>query len=447
MYFVDEAGDTHEMLTRSAGYTAAPSITVGGTAVNFPIVTQDRWQIGCLSQTANASMGETAQAGEAFLAVSPDGTKYFLNYAHGVRVLPYSEADPAGGPPLRHGRMLARMYVTRIEDRFGNYLTYSYSAGKLQSITASDGRSVSVAWRSDVPVISSITVNAVDAAARTWQYGYTSVTSTSATLSNVTLPDASQWLFSNIPMSGGGGSISGQQVGGAEWSDCGVTGPMIDGGTTTATITNPAGLTGTFTLKGLWHGRSYVPSACIAATISSPQYEGVPAVFPAAAVISRAIAGPGVSTQTWNYAYSPAQGSHLYHTCAGTNTCADTATVTITEPSGDKTVHTYSTRWGAHEGKLIQTQTYQGASTLLRTVTHTYAASNLGPWPNRIGVSLSGDRANIDKLETWTPTLRTDTTQQGRTFTWRVPAVCLGGSFYCFDTFARPTQVVKSSAP
>ncbi|HSD17232.1 MAG TPA: hypothetical protein VLC71_08260 [Thermomonas sp.] len=447
MFLVDETGATHDMLTRDPAYPGTPSITVGGSAVAFPIVTTDNWQVGCLSQTANASMGEAAQAGEAFLAVSPDGTKYFFNYAYGSPALHYSEADPSGGPSLRSGRMFARMYVTRIEDRFGNYLTYGYSSGKLQSITASDGRSVSLTWRSDSAVISTITVNASDAPARVWQYAYTSISTSGATLSTVTLPDSSQWSFTNVPTTGGYNVEAYDSVG-APWTTCGATtGTPVNTASGTATITNPAGLTGTFTIKDFVHARSYVPGMCVNWMVGTPPYQSIPAIFGSVVVTNRSIAGPGVPSQSWTYAYSAPNGSFTSSPCAATNTCPDTATVTITEPSGDKTVHTYSTRWGAHEGKLLQTQTYQGASTLLRTVVNTYAAANTGPWPARVGDGLTGDRTNIDKLETWTPTLRTDTTQQGRTFTWRVPSVCGAGSAYCFDTFARPTQVVKSSAP
>lgn len=446
-YLVDETGATHEMLARDPAYPGAPSIMVGGGAVNFPLVTADNWQIGCLSQTANASLGEAAVAGEAFLAVSPDGTRYFLNYAHGSPAMAYAEADPAGGAPLRYGRMLARMYVTRIEDRFGNALTYAYSAGKLQSITASDGRSVSLAWRNDSPVISSITVNASDAPARTWQYAYAGISSSTATLSAVTLPDGSQWSFGNVPLTGGA-SIAGYDGVGAEWTTCGATtATAADTVPSTTTITNPAGLTGTFVTKDFFHARSYVPGMCVNWMANTPPYQSIPAVFGSRVVTSRSIAGPGVPSQTWSYAYSAPQGSFTNSPCAASNACPSTATVTITAPSGDKTVHTYSTRWGAHEGKLLQTQTYQGASTLLRMVSSTYAPSNLGPWPARIGTSLTGDRTNLDKLETWTPTLRTDTVQQGRTFTWQVPSTCGSGSSPCFDTFSRPTKVVKSSAP
>ncbi len=417
--FIDENGGAHEMMARASGNTAQPTISVGGSTLAFPIVTQDNWQVGCLPATSNG------QAGEAFLAVSPDGTKYWFDYAVGDPAVEFSEPDPDGGPPLRFGRMLARMYVTRIEDRFGNYLTYSYSGDKLSAINASDGRQVTVAWRTDGRRIN--TVSAVGATTRTWTYGY----DTGGKLTGVTLPDSSTWTFNNVPIQGGA-SLYGESTLGVPWTECGVNGPMKTYPTqSVGTIKNPAGLTGTFTTQLVFHARSYVPSVCLQFG-ANPSYEGVPSTFGSTALVSRAISGPGVPTASWTYAYSAATGSHTRDACAGTNSCPETATTTITSPEGHRTVLTYSTRWGAKEGKLQTEQAYQGTSTLLRTTTYSYADPNHGPYPAQVGVAMINgtSTANVATQQTWTPTILRSITQQGVTFSHTVAPAGL-------DAFAR----------
>ncbi len=407
--FIDENGGAHEMMARASGNTAQPTISVGGSTLAFPIVTQDNWQVGCLPATSNG------QAGEAFLAVSPDGTKYWFDYAVGDPAVEFSEPDPDGGPPLRFGRMLARMYVTRIEDRFGNYLTYSYSGDKLSAITASDGRQVTVAWRTDGRRIN--TVSVVGATTRTWTYGY----DTGGKLTGVTLPDSSTWTFNNVPIQGGA-SLYGESTLGVPWTECGVNGPMKTYPTqSVGTIKNPAGLTGTFTTQLVFHARSYVPSVCLQFG-ANPSYEGVPSTFGSTALVSRAISGPGVPTASWTYAYSAATGSHTRDACAGTSSCPETATTTIISPEGHRTVLTYSTRWGAKEGKLLTEQAYQGTSTLLRTTTYDYADPGHGPYPAQVGVAMINgtSTANVATQQTWTPTILRSINQQGVTFSHTV---------------------------
>jgi YD repeat-containing protein len=413
--FIDETGASHEMLGRAPEYPDHPSIQINGAPGVFPIVTQDHWQVGCLAQTANGPVGE------AFLAVSPDGTKYWFDYAVGDPAVQFLEPDPDGGPPLRFGRMLARMYVTRIEDRFGNFLSYNYGGDDtLDSISSSDGRLVNLTWRSDGRRIASISV--VGSSTRTWSYSYDA----DGKLTSVTLPDSSTWTFNNVHINGGA-SLFGTGVGGA-WTDCGANGPMtIDPTQSVATIKNPAGLTGSFTTQTIFHARSYVPSDCLDA--SEPRHEGVPSTFGSTALVARTISGPGVPAASWTYAYSAAAGSHTRDPCASLGTCPDTATTTITSPEGNRTALTYSTRWGAQEGKLKTEQVYQGASTLLRTTTYEYAEADRGPYPARVGIAMINgtSTANVAIQETWTPTILRNIVQQGVTFSHAVAATGLDG--------------------
>jgi YD repeat-containing protein len=46
------------------------------------------------------------------------------------------------------------MMVSRIEDRFGNFVTYTYAGNRLTAITASDGRSITLSYNANGHVTS-----------------------------------------------------------------------------------------------------------------------------------------------------------------------------------------------------------------------------------------------------------------------------------------------------
>jgi len=116
------------------------SATINGTS--YSIDTKQHWMIGC---------GVTASdGGEGFQAIAPDGTRYTfaqLVYHAAPNITSPLGTAPAtvtasGGihPMLASFNILFRrdafMYVTQIQDRFGNTLTYNYdpSTGYLSSI-------------------------------------------------------------------------------------------------------------------------------------------------------------------------------------------------------------------------------------------------------------------------------------------------------------------------
>lgn len=422
---VTEDGGRHPLLKRDPGYTAKPSISYEGQPVAFPIVTQSKWQIGCLPDDGS---------GEGFLAVSPDGTKYFLNYLAGSPAEFYSNRDE-DGIWTRHNRTLARMYVTKVEDRFGNWVGYHYTNGKLTSIDAKDHRRVSIAWNASLSVIESITVQPGSSAPRTWYYAY-STSGAIPFLTNVVLPDGSSWEF--------GGSFGlDSALSDASLGACGTRteADLQVPHTTiyTTSITSPSGATGTFKRKGTWHGRSYVASIC---PPHAPETEGNPQLFGTYSLIERTITGPGLPSMMWSYAYSPAVGSALRDTCAAAGTCADTAYVTVTDPHADKVTYTYSNRWGALEGKLVKREVFDGA-TEIQTDVLSYAGADNGPYPAHLGDALlGGDPATIDKMETWKPLASKVITQQTRLFKWEVAQ---NAGKYDFDGFANPETVVRTS--
>lgn len=417
---VTEDGTRRPVLKRVAGNTLQPTMTdAGGQPMAFPALTLDNWQISCLPNTVNGEVGE------AYLAISPNGTKYWLDYMVGATATSVRERDPTA---LLIPRMFVQLYATRIEDRFGNWIKYEYDAGKVQTISAKDGRSISIGWHASKPIITSITVQP-GPTQRVWQYQYDPLYVDSGYLRYVVLPDLSRWEFSKA---GQAGNLNVLKLTACTTRDSSelYTPPE----TYTTTVVSPTGAVGTFEHKAVWHARSYVPSPCMYDVNSHEYYENIPSIFGSYSLSQRIVSGPGLATQTWTYGYSTAQGSAERDACAATNSCVDKAYVDVKDPVGNVTRHTFSTRWGPTEGKTTQIDRYQGASTLLRRDSFSYAAT--GSWPAQIGSTGMGLASNDAKLETWMPINKVTIWQQDVTFVRDV----LG-----FDAKARATSVKRES--
>jgi hypothetical protein len=176
-------GESQQLLKRSTSNPLTPTMTIPGTSSSsFPIVTQSHWMIGCLPGTSNG------QPGEGFFAVSPGGVKYWFD-----RLVyedePWLKISKSSlGGIWQVARYRASMLVTRMEDRFGNSLVFTYesNSGRLSNITASDNRQIGVQWMSmSIPysspagprwVVSQVKVQPqLGSAARTYSYGYHTV--------------------------------------------------------------------------------------------------------------------------------------------------------------------------------------------------------------------------------------------------------------------------------
>lgn len=431
MDLVTEAGGRQQLLRRATANTHYPAMTdVNGQAMVFTAVTLQNWHLGCLPATSNGELGE------AFLGVSPDGTKYWLNYLVSEPAVTKTQIDPYGsGVNLIQARQFGVMYASRIEDRFGNWVDYSYNGNRLSSISASDGRAVSITWRSDVPVVQQITVMPGTPSARSWQYQYDVFDQPvmeggkNAILTAVVLPDGSRWQYDLHGL--GGIPLTNAMIPFCQTRS--LQNPAHNG--IVSTVTHPSGLTGKFTVKATFHGRSYVTSFCSPPNLNR---ETIPGLFGGYALSSKEFSGPGLTPRTWTYAYSPAVSSAARDACATTQTCADTKWVTAIDPEGNLTRYTFSNRWGELEGALLKEEQYQGTSILLRTELSTYAPANQGPYPALVGEVLSGYASNIAKQQTWHPLKTRTLTQQGTTFTHTVSD---------FDVLARPLNITKSSVP
>lgn len=426
---------SQELLGRG---TAGHSPTSG----SYPIVTKRDWMISC---------GVTASdEGEGFVALAPDGTRYTFTQLvyRGLAPIempfdtqpytsPAGSVKPLDTNPSFLARREAMMYVTKIEDRFGNTLTYNWSGSNLTSIVGSDGRKVSLTYFTPpVPnptgqLIQTITIETTDTPARTWTYDY-AYPGNVPTLTSVQLPDGSAWSYQAGTLVTGIISVRG--------ADCNTDRPPVEvlgGGT--GSMTTPSGLTATFTLTAIEHGRSYVPKQCIQPPGMDSSWAAIPDLYTVASLSKEVISGPGIPTETWNYSYSTPTPSFTTDSCASNQSCSTTVYTDVTDPLGRTTRSTFSNRFDATEGLLLSTVDYSGAvgSTTIRSTTNTYANPTGGPWPASYGVDPQDHDNNLQVTEL--SPLQTRIISQvgdGATFTTQINA---------FDNFARATSTAESS--
>lgn len=408
-------------------------------------VTNNQWYFSCLPNTANGI------AGDAFLAVDPSGNRYYFNWfaardvptitktgggsdalmasSAGETGIQTTAASSPGATSLT--REEVHILPTRIEDRFGNYLMYTYDAThpwRLLSIAASDGRNLTLGYDAAGHVAS------VSDGSRTWTYVYGNG------LTEVQLPDTRKWLIDFSTLRTAYTAPDGNT------SQCERSGAAPTQSIYTGTTTHPSGAVGVFSFQSQPHGRSYVPKICILPSGSldaSNNYARYPYLFNQLAIKQKQISGPGLaSAYTWSYSYGPTNQSWEAN-CGGG--CIDSKTVEVTGPANDWVRYTYGNRYKNNEGRLLKVERGANAASIQNVEESAYQTNAGGQlYPARIGSSpfVRGD----GMAEKFIPVWKRTQVQQGRTFTWQVDATCGNGTALCYDSYARPTKVSKSSA-
>lgn len=418
-----------ELLKTIAGGAKLPT-----DGMTYVWLTQSGWRFSCLSSLQNGS-------GEGFLGISPQGVRYTFDR---LSTEPEEQLSrPGGTAPLLQAasaarvqafepvgysdfisRVKVRLYVSRVEDRFGNYVTYSYGANGLTSIIASDGRTITINRDVDGDLVS------VTANGRSWTYTGNSGVFT------VTRPDGSQWHYDLNALQtqfnyaeGADGSLSSLD------KQCDAPPAPIGAGTAhySGTVTAPSGAVGMFTVTVIRHGRSDVPRNCPGFLTQAGTYYAYayrPYVFDTRAVTSIQVTGPGLAPATWSYAYGPANNSWEADCASG---CVATKYVDVTVPDGTRTRHTFSNRFGLLEGRELTTQVYAAGGALARTTTYTYQTNASGqPYPAEIG--WEGNQRGDGVATRFEPELSTTIVQDGRTFPRQVTA---------YDDLARPVALTR----
>ena len=336
-------------------YVGSGATSDGGS---YQLGTKQNWRIAC---------GVTASdGGEGFLVVAPNGTRYTFNHLIYRPATSLERNDPLppgdGGPVMD---VLTRrdglMYVTQVEDRFGNTLTYNWSSNNpddpvnnhLTSIVANDGRELDLAYYSGTPLVQTVTVKAAGgASARTWTYYY-DTSGNEPSLSKVQLPDGSAWVYQlgnlyKYPLQTSGVSCPS--------SGSGAYGIGASGGT--GSVTAPSGLTATFTVTPMFHGRSYVLQQCNTDIPGGnpPQnyFPITPDLYGQFSLTKEVLSGPGIPTATWRWSYSQPNASWTTDPCASSKTCPTTVYTDVIDPLGQDTRYTFSNRFDYTEGQLLR---------------------------------------------------------------------------------------------
>ncbi|HEY5972844.1 MAG TPA: hypothetical protein VIT22_12950 [Pseudoxanthomonas sp.] len=375
------------------------------------------------------------------MALAPDGTKYYFDWMVGYleRALHGRRQILLGYEPQRSFWVSAdlprknyRLYPTRIEDRFGNSVTYTWSGANLTSITSSDGRSITFTYNG------SLVTSATDGTRSVW-YSYSD-----GLLSAVTLPDASAWTFSSAAMLSIKRFVP---LGDPDPYDF----PMpcqlmrrLTGDEADFVMTHPSGAVGNFRMTFKRHFRTNL----LGSTGSCPftwaedgprtfrdHMPDIPNRYDVLALKRKSLAGPGIATQTWEFAHQDAysMSPDYGYPIAGTRT------VTTTQPDSSTSVSLFGTDALANEAQLLNNEVREGATVLSRTENGYVQTSEMSgmPFPDWMGQPLEYEfiRGRSDYNR---PLRISVTKQQGVAFTKAIDL---------FDVFARPKQVTKSSAP
>ncbi|WP_080367244.1 RHS repeat domain-containing protein [Burkholderia pseudomallei] len=425
------AHDDQELLVNNEG--KLPKVSDGKT---YPWITKGFYQITCVAQAQNGLPGE------AFVAVSPDGVRYTFDYAviRSAPILMGASLNPNGNAKTKAPIARQRVYLllSHVQDRFGNWVNYSYSGDHLTQITASDGRQITLNWSGD-------TITSVSSAAGTWTYSYAN-----GYLSAVTRPDGSQWRYSIVS-----GSLTTTKF--LEGDDkppaqhCQIDADP-DTGDFIYSVGAPSGATATYHFSYMRHSRNGVPYACNTNTANTnypPAYD----FYDNFALVSKQITGVGLPPLAWSYAYQyPGGAPNGYYipsqpaqyplgedyVPAGPCGCTPWKVLVVTGPT-DIVKYTFGIQYAVNEGRLLSTE-YDGLDgTPLKTVTQTYlndGAIGSQAFPDNVGVSQLPIHKNpmVGRLR---PVVSTVISQDGVNFS---------RTHSSFDAFMEPTSITRASS-
>lgn len=423
-----------------------PKPTTGGP---YLWVTAGDVYFSCLGTIKNGS-------GQGFLAITKDGTRYWFDHMAQYAEPSFIHVLPGGMPErMEVARYKNVLYATRIEDRFGNWVTYTYNNTatqrvRLTQIASKDGRNLTLQYSPTSGYVSSISDGT-----RTWTYQYSG-----GHLSGIVLPDTSQWQFSLAALT----DAVIERSSGDERSCFSRTAtlPFTD---VSGSITHPSGALASFTVTVRSLGRTNVPGLCknyqpigFPNNNKNDDYPIFAIRWSNLSLKSKQVQGPGLVTGQWIYEFTSAQSwdyppGHSEPICNTENCieafctsddCAGTRTAKIIQPDGSWIRYVFGNSYRYNEGKLLAQETGDSAGSVLKTTLNTYNYATSGqPYEAKIGTSPQPRGLGfVDEYPR--PLVKTETLQDGGTFVWEVAKGCTSAGLYCLDAMIRPTKVFKT---
>ena len=368
----------------------------------YPWVTKGLWRIRCKSSTKNG------YPGEAFIALSPDGVKYHLDWVvskdHASIQSQYSQY------PLQ--RQAIHFLVSRVEDRFGNWVDYTYQGSNLVTILSNDGRRIDLNYTSS-------RVQSIVAHGRTWTYSYGGYNSQD--LQQVTNPDGSTWTYTqtgqiavNPPIY----TLPHED----EIADC-PDEVEPEFGQFSITVKAPSGANGKFDFEVMRHYRDLPNPLCFKES-STYEYLAVPRYSASLTLTKKTLTGAGLGSMVWDYGYDYDQNGRKV--------------VTISRPGIEFQRLTFGVTFDVDEGQLFESSKGASATSILRVETNQYTSKALNPslpFPACAGLQ---PFAYASKLSSacFAPLKSKAIAQDGTSFNLLVDT---------FDMLARPLQTTRSN--
>lgn len=383
---------------------------------NYRWVTKSMAWVSCKPSTRNG------YPGEAFLVTTPDGTKYHLDHVIEKWAPHVTAVDTAGTHTAERRNIF--FVASKVEDRFGNWVEYTWNGDRLQSITSNDGRSISITYDSVGRISRGST------SGHQWQYIYGN-----HLLSRVVLPDNTEWNFSRVghPLV----EIHFEYEDSFE-AKChsNVEGKQSNFGS--YSVRHPSGALADFTFSPLRHHRSNTPFACMK-WVTYYDYAEIPNYSDTHSLIRKQVTGPGLQQAEWTYEYTwGAEGWRHHCETAFPGLCPTQKTQRVNLPNGERIEYDYGVMYGENEGQLLATRNYSASNALLRTATQTYVTEqeiSALPFPASAGSHILM-YANVFADAALRPEKSRTVQQQGVAFSSLVKS---------YDQYARPVTTTKSS--
>lgn len=430
-----------------------------GDGKTYTGTTKSGWRVSCLATIQNGS-------GEGFLVLLPDGTKYYFDWMANRNAIDLTDNDQVGvnGEGEDPWHLLALLtdvflYASKVEDRFGNYVKYTYDPAHPNRITkleSNDGARIDVLYNSAGQIATATTVAAPgNGSSRTWKYTYVVAGSPLPTAEHVRLseienPDGSKWTFSGSLKTSRGNLTYGGLTESNFWSDaCAAnpkdlksTSPPPQGTTASVVMTHPSGARGEFKFRRLYQGTNNTPGKCMNLDYG-PQAlhfvsQGVPRAYPADSLYEKRISGPGISDRTWFYMYYPSWSTA--ESCG--SGCAGTSTTTVLTADGVLRTYVYGNDYSRNLGQLISEKTEKNGVTY-SVKSYTYVTTASG-FPDNTG------NISVGHYYTWLDLYGNPFSFKNRPLkssVIKIDGVSFSNIVNGFDGFVRPTSVTKSSAP